>query len=675
MSSSPKDTCTMSWEEYTDSLYIPYEEIESATNDFADENFLAQGTSFKVYKGQLLQSGDFINIVARRSHQTELMIKELLSSKSIKHKNIASVFKYTGKNDEVFIINKHEVNGSLEKHLSGPTLTWRRRLHICVRIAHALKYLHHDVLDGNRCIIHGTIKSSKILLDHNWEPKLHGFGFAFNTNRHHLHITSKYNGSLQYMDPAYESTRGLTHMSDVFSFGVLLFEVLFSGEASLQNNDNWDFARLARSHYEDRKLDDLIDPDLRKQMNMQSLNIFAETAYYCLKEKRSQRLEMHQVLSNLKKARELQHKHGKRLDLLKFGLRNIELATNEFSEMYCIGSGGYGKVYKAQLNLDEINLSATEGKNKGEVPKKHDTVAIKRIFSRMDKQGKQGFIAELEILNNCKHPNIVSLRGFCDEGEEMILVYEYVSNGSLADYFENVNNMTNLTWVQRIQICLDIARGLKYLHTNTEDKQSIIHRDIKSANILLDDSWVAKISDFGLSKLRRGTQQGSTLFTDNIAGTEVYLDPEYLKTGKLKTKSDVYSFGVVLFEIMCGKLAYDKTYNEGGLPLIARKCFKEGTLKNLVDPKMMEVDENIYMLTRGVNQDSLDTFTKVAYQCLAETQSDRPTMEVIIEELEKALNFQVSISFQWKKWNFLFFSAFLILGTGSEMFVTQLTTV
>ncbi|KAD2804480.1 hypothetical protein E3N88_37857 [Mikania micrantha] len=485
----------MSLEDFVDFLEIPLEEIESATNNFAVENLLTQGSSFKVYKGQLLQqSGDLINIVAR---------------------------------------------------------------------------------------------------------------------------------------------------------------------ISIRNNDNWYFARLARSSYEDQRLDDFIDPHLQRQMNLQSLNIFVETAYYCLEEKRSQRSDMSEVLSNLQKALELQHKHehpnthavmestlpanhlkGKTLNQLRFQLRDIELVTDKFSETCCIGSGGFGKVYKAQLNLDETINSSKKGKSEDKLPKKHSTVAIKRIFSRHDKQGEQSFLAEIKMLCNCKHPNIVSLQGFCDEEGEMILVYEFASNGSLADYLENIDNVTRLTWAQCIQICLDIAHGLKYLHTSTEDKDSIIHRDIKSANILIDGNWVAKIADFGLSKLRDANQQGSTLVTNNIAGTEVYLDPEYLSTGKLKTKSDFYSFGVVMFEIMCGKLAYDNIYGQKGLPSIARQCFKEGTLNNLVDPKLVEADENILNLIGGVDQDSLDTFTKIGYQCLAETQTERPTIEVIIQELDKALKFQ-----------------------------------
>ncbi|KAJ0736021.1 putative protein kinase RLK-Pelle-LRR-I-1 family [Helianthus annuus] len=649
----------MDYDEYIDSLEIPLEEIEYATNNFADENLLTRGSSFEVYRGQLLHSGDLINIVARKCSQFAVAVNEVRLLLDLKHKNIASIFKLVSKDmdkdDKVFIINKYEANESLDKHLGSPTLTWMQRLLICVGVAHALSYLHYDAKE-NHYVIHGNIRSSKILLDHNWEPKLHGFKFAVIARKHHLHLTSKYNGSLHYMDPTYEDTRGFNHKSDIFSFGVVLFEVLFGREASIPNDDNWYFARMAKAHYEERKLDNLIDPVLRKQMNLQSLNIFAEIAYCCIKDKRSQRPDMKTIHTRLERALEIQRKHeqttlvavegttsnhlkGKSLDHLRLRLNDIELATGNFSETYCIGSGGYGMVYKAELDhFDGINvLEIEEGRCKGELHKKYSSVAIKRLYSRVDRQGEQGFVAEIRTLSNCKHPNIVPLLGFCDEGRELILVYEYVANGRLDHYLGNMDNVTNLVWAQRLQICFDIAHGLNYLHTH---KPMIIHRDIKSANILLDDTWVAKIADFGLSKLQGTNQQGTTLITNNVAGTEVYLDPEYVNTGKLKKESDIYSFGVVLFEILCGRLAYDKIYGEKGLPSVARQRYNEGTLKGMVDPKLMEADEIISMLKGGVNQDSIETFLKIAYQCLAETQSGRPTMEVIIKELEEALNFQ-----------------------------------
>ncbi|PWA87251.1 serine/threonine-protein kinase, active site protein [Artemisia annua] len=329
------------------------------------------------------------------------------------------------------------------------------------------------------------------------------------------------------------------------------------------------------------------------------------------------------------------------MDHLRIPLSDIESATNNFSANR-IGSGGYGTVYKAELDIfDDTISSVPDGKNKADFPKKRKTVAVKRLERKHGEVA--GFFTEIEMLTNCKHQNIVSLLGFCEEGPERILVYEHVSNGSLSDYFEKINNRKRLSWAQRLQICLDIAQGLDYLHSNTEEKPMIIHRDIKSDNILLDNNWVAKIADFGLSRLRPANQKASTINTGTIAGTEVYLDPEYMETGRLKKESDIYSFGVVLFEVVSGKLAYDKSYcikNEKGLLSIVQKCFSEGTLKKVIDPNLKEASEGILILDDGLDQKSLDIFLDIAYQCLAHTQDRRPTMKVIINELEKALNYQ-----------------------------------
>ncbi|KAJ0735751.1 putative protein kinase RLK-Pelle-LRR-I-1 family [Helianthus annuus] len=275
------------------------------------------------------------------------------------------------------------------------------------------------------------------------------------------------------------------------------------------------------------------------------------------------------------------------------------------------------------------------------MPRRRSTVAIKYIIDREDAQGEQGFIAEIETLSSCKHANIVSLLGFCHEHPHMILIYEFVSNGSLDDYLGNEGKMTNLIWVQRIKICIDIAHGLDYIHTTMDNKQKIIHRDIKSANILLSKNWEAKIADFGLSRFHPINQTKSTIITNNVVGTKVYWDPEYERTGNLKKESDVYSFGVVLFEVLTGKLAYDSLYtneNEKGLAPIVQQHIKKGTIMEMVDPNLKE--ENTFTLRKGPNQDSLNTFLLIGHRCLAEKQAERPTMKVVIKELVKALNFQ-----------------------------------
>ncbi|GJS80711.1 kinase-like domain, phloem protein 2-like protein, partial [Tanacetum coccineum] len=275
-------------------VILPMSELRLATNNFSEENLLKRTPSVVLYKGQLMtdQSGQSIPIVVRRYSNPDVSFKEGRISLFHIHKNIATLFKVASEEladddhdfrnldedtqlkvvSKGYLIYKYEVNQSLDKHLSGSTLTWMQRLHICLDLARALCYIHNELPDGD-IIIHGNIKSSKILLNQNWEPTLHGHRFDRQVKKHGVHHPSNYDGTLQYTDPAYEKTKALTHKSDVYSFGVVLFEVLLGRVASIpiSNEDNWSFARFARSHYERNTLSDIIDPILRQQMASQSL--------------------------------------------------------------------------------------------------------------------------------------------------------------------------------------------------------------------------------------------------------------------------------------------------------------------------------------------------------------------------------------------------------------------
>ncbi|KAK9067837.1 hypothetical protein SSX86_011948 [Deinandra increscens subsp. villosa] len=294
---------------------------------------------------------------------------------------------------------------------------------------------------------------------------------------------------------------------------------------------------------------------------------------------------------------------------LKIQLEEITSATNNFDEQNCIGFGGFGKVYKGEL-------SHSKGRS---------MVAIKRKHG----QGIPEFLKEIMMLSDYRHENLISLLGFCCEGSEMILVYELASRGSLNRHL----NSPLLTWTQRLKICLDAAKGLSYLHDPRETHQRLIHCDIKSANILLDDQWNAKVSDFGLSIMGPANEQHSIVVT-RAAGTRGYVDPQYAMTDTLTKESDVYSFGVVLFEVLCGKLCI--TYNRNG-DVVNRfvptwiESYKQKKLNDIIfkSPPIQPMD-----------QSALETFSDIAYRCLNESREDRPTMDEVVTELETALQCQ-----------------------------------
>ncbi|KAJ0691329.1 putative protein kinase RLK-Pelle-LRR-I-1 family [Helianthus annuus] len=292
-------------------------------------------------------------------------------------------------------------------------------------------------------------------------------------------------------------------------------------------------------------------------------------------------------------------------------LEDIKQATQNFNNDNCIGGGGFGRVYKG-------NLQDGDG---------FKTIVAKRLDSRFG-QGEQQFLSELQILLDFKHESVIGLVGFCDENDEKIIIYEYASKGSLDRYLNDVS----LTWEKRLDICLDVARALDFLHGGVGKQAKVIHRDIKTANILLNDDWKAKLADFGLSLVSPLVKETDYVI-DHVCGTTGYLDPLYRKSGFLTIESDIYSFGVVLFEILCGRSTFEIQKHEGHyLPDFIEKSFKEGKHGEVVFKQMRE----------QIVPKSLITFQEIAYQCLNLDREKRPTTKKVIMQLKKALVFQVS---------------------------------
>ncbi|KAL9405594.1 hypothetical protein Peur_002566 [Populus x canadensis] len=306
-----------------------------------------------------------------------------------------------------------------------------------------------------------------------------------------------------------------------------------------------------------------------------------------------------------------------------FTYEEILFATDEFLDSSLLGHGTYGSVYYGHLHDQEV--------------------AIKRMTATKTKE----FMAEMKILCKVHHTNLVELIGYAASDAELFLIYEYAQKGSLRSHLHDPQNKghTPLSWIMRVQIALDAARGLEYIHEHT--KTHYVHRDIKTSNILLDGSFRAKISDFGFAKLVGKTGEGEATAT-KVVGTYGYLAPEYLSDGLATTKSDVYAFGVVLFEMISGKEAIIRT--EGAVTknperrslastmLAALRSSPDSmsmsSLKDLIDPNMMDLYPH----------DCVFKLANLAKQCVDEDPILRPDMKQVVISLSQI----VLSSIEWE---------------------------
>ncbi|OVA09099.1 Protein kinase domain [Macleaya cordata] len=302
-----------------------------------------------------------------------------------------------------------------------------------------------------------------------------------------------------------------------------------------------------------------------------------------------------------------------------FSFEELEISTNLFDSRRKIGDGGFGSVYLGQLYDGRI-------------------VAVKKLH-RNPSASTKSFCNEILILSSIDHPNLVKLHGYCSDPRGLLLVYDYVSNGTLADHLHGSKSSLkkgSLTWQIRMEVALQTAMALEYLHFAVEP--AIVHRDITSSNIFLEKDMKIKVGDFGLSRLLIFSESSSTSSSSpseyvctGPQGTPGYLDPDYHRSFRLTEKSDVYSFGVILFELISGMKAVDLNREKREMALVDLVVGKiqVGLLHQVVDPVLILEGEAI---------GTVDAVAELAFRCVAADKDDRPDAKEVVTELRRITN-------------------------------------
>ncbi|KAM5567150.1 putative serine/threonine-protein kinase PBL18 [Rosa sericea] len=295
-----------------------------------------------------------------------------------------------------------------------------------------------------------------------------------------------------------------------------------------------------------------------------------------------------------------------------FCYSDLKEATRKFSSRNLIGQGGFGDVYKGYVSYCTMDSAAK--------PNEGLAIAIKRL-RKTGPQGHEQWENEIKFMSKLNHPNIVKLLGYCHDGGHRMLVYEYMSKGSLETQLM-AENAPQLDWSRRINVAIGLAKALDSLHNHGTP---VIHRDLKASNVLLDDDFNAKLSDFGLA--RYGPLCDQDCIMTRILGTKGYIAPEYMGTGQVTLKTDVYSFGVVLLEILTGCCAVKK-YSDGMAGDLIQwagpyLCNKQ-QLHQVIDQR----------LGRNFPKKEAQKFAELILQCLASNPKSRPTMTEVVAELK-----------------------------------------
>ncbi|KAG0626571.1 hypothetical protein M758_2G135500 [Ceratodon purpureus] len=527
-----------------------YKELRVATNDFSNEKLLGKGGFGSVYKGVVLEGSngkEDQNMVAikrmeKNSKQGEReFLAEVLSIGRLRHRNLASLLGWCHEGDELLLVYEFMAKGSLDQHLhqklANPSLpcplTWQTRFQILQGIASALEYLHGG---WEKCILHCDIKPSNVLLDAEMTPRLGDFGLAHLAghtigNSCSRMTSTPVGGTLGYMAPEVYLYGQLTKKADVYSFGMVALEVVCGRRPQgfhSEENEEENLVEWVWSAYKKGQLLEVIDPFLELHcqhqiMNVLQLGMLCTLLHPPLRPWTSRLMQAlrgdwtislppsrwHTVACTLPKPSD---HDADNLGARRYSYAEIVEATNGFSVFSEFCKESDSSCYKGLI--------------------KDQTVAIKR-FSTPNSRGEDLHVKLLTLIGKSRHGNLMPLLGWCDEQQDLLLVYDYMDHGCLSTHLYS----TTLTWSSRLEILRGVAAAVDYIHNGCQENPGVLHRNIKPKNVMLDMHMTAKLAH---------------PLDDDEQVSSPYDAPELVSGGweAASVKSDVYSFGVIALEMV-----------------------------------------------------------------------------------------------------------------------------
>ncbi|KAK1414177.1 hypothetical protein QVD17_29918 [Tagetes erecta] len=642
-----------------------FSEIQSATQNFDESLVIGHGGFGNVYKGTISNGENLLTVAVKRldsnSNQGALEFwAEVNMLSNLRHRHLVSLIGYCNDKQEMILVYEYMSYGTLEYHLhnSQVPLSWMQRLKICVGAARGLDYLHTDTCIKDR-VVHRDIKSSNILLHDSWDAKISDFGLSkiCPKNQQSTYVNTIVKGTFGYLDPNYFYTGKLTRKSDVYAFGVVLFEILCGKRAVDRGIDEeqWALAIWAKDSIKAGRLKQIVDINIRGSVSLKCLKMFVKLAKQCLHTYPKERPTMTEVVGGLEGVMALQEKlinnrlQATTLNLFAIKARKFMYTSNDKNyegsslnslEMYFDTLRGENQTLQcfdldtliaATENFSEANKISPHTSKPLYKGKLHDGQSIAVTSHSLGSRLEEACMNEASILENLEHENVSKLLGYCIEGRKWFLVYDFAVYASL-DCLMFDPECTLLNWDKRYKIILGVARALHYLHRETPVQ--VIHCDVKPENILLDGSLKPKLSSFGNARCQAINETDCCM--SSISGTWVYMAPELVERGHLSTKVDVYSLGVLVLEIITGHKA---TMNErmNDISLDYKSCYYnslleyveinwlEGTLTDIIDPRI------------DVDSSSMTAFLEIGLFCIQEYSEARPTMAEVVSMLLDSL--------------------------------------